>query len=72
MDHGDAVRVTQEVVEIFRDPDHAGPLGRMTEHFAIDRLRRQHVETHGRIAGDHEARLARQFTCDDELLQVSA
>ena len=72
MDHRDAMRVAHEVVKFLRDPDHAGALRGMAEDFAIDRLCRQHIEAHGRIAGDHEPWAIGQFARDDELLQVAA
>src|SRR4051794_27423867 len=72
MNDGDAVRVAEEIVELFGDPDDTGPFGRLPKHFAINGLGRQHVEPHCRIAGDHQIDFAGQLARDDELLQVAA
>ena len=72
MDHRDPVCISQKVVQLFRDPDDAGARGGLLEQRTINRLCRQDIEPHCRIAGDDEAmrigKLARYY----ELLQIAA
>ena len=72
MDHRDPVRIGQKVVQLFRDPDDAGARGRLFEQRTINRLCRQHIEPHCRIASNDEAMRVGKLARNDELLQIAA
>src|SRR5581483_11914746 len=72
VDHEDAVREGEDLLELQRDEEHRASRVALLDEAAVDELDRADVEAARRLRRDQHLRIAVDLACEDDLLLVPA
>src|SRR6185437_6630921 len=71
VEHEDAVRQREDLVELERDEEDRSPFAALLDESPVQELDRADVEAARRLRRDQHLRIARDLACGDDLLLVS-